>query len=155
MIATAIATVVSVVTQDGGGHWSNVTPKDLAEWSMVSLIEASPHSAGAAYIAVDRHKLDDLKPYIWKTADFGKSWRAEITPSCEVRRRPTMMDVYKLLPHASRNCKQCGQPTCYTFVLKLAASQKRLEDCTPLFEPQYAGQLMALQEIVVDAPAIG
>jgi photosystem II stability/assembly factor-like uncharacterized protein len=62
------------ITQDGGAHWTNVTPKDLPEWSMVSLIEASPHSADAAYIAVDRHKLDDIKPYIWKTADFGKTW---------------------------------------------------------------------------------
>ncbi len=62
------------VTQDGGAHWANVTPKDLPEWGMVSLVEASPHNAGTAYIAVDRHKLDDFKPYIWKTADFGKSW---------------------------------------------------------------------------------
>ncbi len=62
------------VTQDGGAHWTNVSPKDLPEWSMVSLIEASPHTAGGAYLAVDRHKLDDFKPYLWKTADFGKSW---------------------------------------------------------------------------------
>jgi hypothetical protein len=41
---------------------------------LVSLIDASPHSAGAAYAAVDRHKLDDFKPYIFKTADYGKTW---------------------------------------------------------------------------------
>lgn len=62
------------LTRDGGGHWENVTPKDLPPWSKVSLIEASPHAAGTAYAAVQRFKLDDLHPYIWKTTDFGKTW---------------------------------------------------------------------------------
>ena len=79
-------------------------------------------------------------------------WRADITPSYEVRRRPTVMNVYKLLPQT--NCKQCGQPTCYTFALKLVASQKKLDDCPPLFEPHYADKLDALQDIVIDAPTI-
>ena len=62
------------VTRDGGKNWTNVTPKDLPEWSLVSIIDPSPHDAGTAYAAVDRHKLDDSKPYIWKTSDFGKTW---------------------------------------------------------------------------------
>jgi photosystem II stability/assembly factor-like uncharacterized protein len=62
------------VTKDGGKSWSNVTPKGMPEWSLVSIIEASPHAAGTAYAAVDTHKIDDLKPYIYKTTDFGKSW---------------------------------------------------------------------------------
>ena len=62
------------VTRDGGAHWSNVTPKGMPEWSLVSMIEASPQDAGTAYIALDCHKLDDLKPYIYKTTDDGKSW---------------------------------------------------------------------------------
>jgi photosystem II stability/assembly factor-like uncharacterized protein len=62
------------LTRDGGRHWDNVTPKDLPAWSKVSLIEASPHSAGVAYVAVNRFKSDDLKPYIWKTDDYGKTW---------------------------------------------------------------------------------
>lgn len=62
------------VTQDGGAHWQSVTPKDLPAWSKVSLIEASPHAAGTAYLAVNRFKNDDLKPYIWKTDDYGKTW---------------------------------------------------------------------------------
>jgi photosystem II stability/assembly factor-like uncharacterized protein len=62
------------LTRDGGKTWNNVTPKDLPEWSMVSIIDASPHDAGTAYAAVDRHKLDDSKPYIWKTSDYGKTW---------------------------------------------------------------------------------
>ncbi|MBV9147170.1 MAG: glycosyl hydrolase, partial [Acidobacteria bacterium] len=62
------------VTQDDGSHWSNVTPKAMPEWSMVSIIEASPFDENTAYVAVDRHKLDDFKPYIFKTTDLGKSW---------------------------------------------------------------------------------
>jgi photosystem II stability/assembly factor-like uncharacterized protein len=62
------------VTRDGGQHWANVTSKEFGEWSLVSIIDASPHAAGAAYMAIDRHKLDDYKPYIFKTSDYGKSW---------------------------------------------------------------------------------
>ena len=62
------------LTRDGGAYWENVTPKGLPAWSKVSLIEASPHVAGAAYVAVNRYKNDDLQPYIWKTSDYGKTW---------------------------------------------------------------------------------
>ncbi|PYL42511.1 MAG: glycosyl hydrolase [Verrucomicrobia bacterium] len=61
------------VTTDDGQHWSNVTPK-MPEWSAVDLIEPSPHDGNTAYVAVDRHKLDDFKPYIFKTSDLGKTW---------------------------------------------------------------------------------
>lgn len=62
------------LTRDGGQHWSNVTPKELPEWSMISLIDPSPHDAGTAYVAVDRHRLDDLRPFIYKTTGYGKQW---------------------------------------------------------------------------------
>jgi len=62
------------LTRDDGKNWENVTPKDMPEWSMVSIIEASPHDAGTAYAAIDRHKLDDFNPFIYKTHDFGKTW---------------------------------------------------------------------------------
>jgi len=62
------------VTRDGGKDWADVTSKGFGEWSLVSIIEASPFSAGTAYVAIDRHKLDDFHPYIFKTADFGKTW---------------------------------------------------------------------------------
>jgi len=62
------------VTRDEGKSWTNVTPKGLAEWSRISLIEASPHDAGTAYVAVDRHQNDDLAPYIYKTSDYGSTW---------------------------------------------------------------------------------
>lgn len=62
------------LTRDDGKTWANVTPKALPEWALVSLIEASPWDAATAYAAVDTHKLDNLKPYIFKTTDFGKTW---------------------------------------------------------------------------------
>lgn len=62
------------VTRDGGQHWENVTSKDFGEWSKVSLIDPSPHSASTAYVAIDRHMLDDFHPYLFKTADYGKTW---------------------------------------------------------------------------------
>ena len=62
------------LTRDEGKTWSNVTPKDLPEWSRVSLIEASPFEAGTAYVAIDRHQNDDLGVYIYKTSDYGATW---------------------------------------------------------------------------------
>ena len=84
-----------------------------------------------------------------------RTWerRADITPDTETHQRPAAMAIYKLLP--GTNCKQCGEPTCFTFALKLAASQKRIADCPPLFEPPHAEKLAALQAIVIEAPAIG
>jgi photosystem II stability/assembly factor-like uncharacterized protein len=62
------------LTRDEGKNWTDITPKNLAEWSRISLIEASPHDAGTAYVAVDRHQNDDVAPYIYKTADYGATW---------------------------------------------------------------------------------
>ena len=62
------------ITRDSGKSWTNITPKEMPEWGTVSLIELSPFANGTAYVAVDRHRLDDLKPYIFKTTDFGKTW---------------------------------------------------------------------------------
>jgi photosystem II stability/assembly factor-like uncharacterized protein len=66
------------ITRDGGSTWTNITPKDLPDWSRISQIDASPHHAGAAYVAVDRHQSDDMHPYIYKTDDYGTTW-AKIT----------------------------------------------------------------------------
>jgi photosystem II stability/assembly factor-like uncharacterized protein len=62
------------LTRDAGKNWANITPKDLPEWSRVSLLEASPHDATTAYLAIDRHQMDDFRPYIYKSSDYGKSW---------------------------------------------------------------------------------
>jgi ArsR family metal-binding transcriptional regulator len=126
----------SALTWKKGGHnitfhayeiaTSNVEDRDAAEKELKGLI--------------------DLVNRTWEH-------RAEITPNTTTRQRPTPMAIYRLLPNT--NCKKCGEPTCYTFALKLAASQKKLSDCPLLAEPQYAEKLAALEEIVIEAPAIG
>ncbi len=67
------------LTKDEGNTWTNVTPKDMPDWSRISQIDASPFDAGTAYVAVDRHQFDDLHPYIYKTADYGKTWTKQLT----------------------------------------------------------------------------
>ena len=66
------------LTRDGGKSWNNVSPKGLSDWSKITHIEASHFAPGVAYAAVDRHRLDDQKPYLLRTRDFGKTW-TEIT----------------------------------------------------------------------------
>jgi len=61
-------------TRDAGGHWQNVTPQGLEPWSTISLLEASPFDTAAAYAAVDRHRVDDFAPYIYRTRDGGAHW---------------------------------------------------------------------------------
>ncbi len=62
------------LTTDDGKSWKNVTPRDMPAWSTISMIEPSHFSADTAYVAVDRHKLDDIRPYAFKTTDGGRSW---------------------------------------------------------------------------------
>lgn len=62
------------ITRDGGHNWKNVTPDGLTAWSKIGMIEASPVDAGTAYAAVDRHRLDDVLPYIYKTTNYGENW---------------------------------------------------------------------------------
>jgi photosystem II stability/assembly factor-like uncharacterized protein len=62
------------LTLDDGKSWKDVSPPDLAPWSMISLIDASPFDPGTAYAAVDRHQMDDIRPHIYRTHDFGKTW---------------------------------------------------------------------------------
>ncbi len=63
------------VTTDDGATWQRVTP-NMPEWSHVSLIDPSHFDAAIAYVAVDRHRLDDFKPYIFRTNDTGRNWTA-------------------------------------------------------------------------------
>jgi photosystem II stability/assembly factor-like uncharacterized protein len=65
------------VTRDGGKTWQNVTPPKeiLPEWAQINTIEASPHEAGTAYVAATMYKHDDNRPYLYKTADYGKTWQ--------------------------------------------------------------------------------
>ncbi len=63
------------LTPDDGKHWANVTPPQLSPWSKVGIIDASHFDPETAYAAIDRHRLDDLHPYIYRTHDGGKSWQ--------------------------------------------------------------------------------
>lgn len=63
------------VTRDGGSHWQNVTPKGLPEWVQINSIDASSFDAGTAFVAATMYKLDDFKPYLYKTSDYGKTWK--------------------------------------------------------------------------------
>jgi photosystem II stability/assembly factor-like uncharacterized protein len=62
------------ITHDGGAHWNNITPPELTAWSKVGIIDASRLDRNTAYIAVDRHRLEDYRPYIYKTSDGGAHW---------------------------------------------------------------------------------
>ena len=63
------------ISQNGGASWDNVTPEGLPEWGTVNTIDLSAHDPGRAFVAVHRYRLDDFKPYIFRTNDYGKSWK--------------------------------------------------------------------------------
>ncbi|MEO5904504.1 MAG: glycosyl hydrolase [Gemmatimonadaceae bacterium] len=62
------------ITRDGGKSWKNVTPAGLPPFARISIIDASPHATGTAYLAAKRYQLDDRTPYIYMTTDFGRIW---------------------------------------------------------------------------------
>jgi photosystem II stability/assembly factor-like uncharacterized protein len=63
------------LTRDGGKTWKDVTPTGLTAWSKISFIEASHYDPAIAYAAVDRSRLDDQVPYLYRTRDYGSSWQ--------------------------------------------------------------------------------
>jgi photosystem II stability/assembly factor-like uncharacterized protein len=65
------------LTRDGGGKWQNVTKNisDLPEWATILCIEPSPFDAAVAYLVADAHRLGNMKPYLYKTSDYGKTWK--------------------------------------------------------------------------------
>jgi photosystem II stability/assembly factor-like uncharacterized protein len=63
-------------TLDNGGHWQNVTPPSLEPWSKVGIVEPSHFDPDTAYAAIDRHRLDDQRPYVLRTRDGGRTWQA-------------------------------------------------------------------------------
>ncbi|MEO8193562.1 MAG: glycosyl hydrolase [Gemmatimonadales bacterium] len=83
------------VSRDNGATWKNVTPASIPEWSRISMIEASHFAPGTAYVASNHYQMDDLKPYIYRTTDYGATWQLVVTgiPATEfvrvVREDPT------------------------------------------------------------------
>ncbi len=63
------------VSRDAGASWTDVTPPDMPEWTQVNCLEPHPTEPGGAYLAGTRYKLDDFRPYLWRTADWGATWR--------------------------------------------------------------------------------
>ena len=63
------------LSRDGGQTWDNITPNELPEWTLISMIEVSPHDPASAYVAATRYKLDDVQPYLYKTHDYGRTWQ--------------------------------------------------------------------------------
>ncbi len=62
------------ISRDNAKSWTNVTPPDLPEWAMISIIEPSPHDAATAYVAATCYKSDDLRPFLYRTNDYGQTW---------------------------------------------------------------------------------
>ncbi len=62
------------ISKDNGETWQDVTPAQLPEWSLISMLELSPHDPATCYLAATRYKLDDYAPYLYKTDDYGLSW---------------------------------------------------------------------------------
>lgn len=62
------------ITRDGSDTWQDVTPDDMPDHTRISILEESPHNPGTAYIAGNRYQVDDRRPYIWKTDDYGETW---------------------------------------------------------------------------------
>ncbi len=62
------------ISRDNGANWRDITPADLPEWSLISMLEPSAHDPATCYLAATRYKLDDYAPYLYKTADYGQSW---------------------------------------------------------------------------------
>jgi photosystem II stability/assembly factor-like uncharacterized protein len=67
------------ISRNGGESWANITPAELPEWTMISCIEPSPHDKATFYVAGTRYKLDDYRPYLYKTSDYGQSWQPIVT----------------------------------------------------------------------------
>jgi photosystem II stability/assembly factor-like uncharacterized protein len=62
------------VSRDDGKNWKNVTPAAIRPFSLISIIEPSPHDAATAYVSVTRYKWDDFRPYLFKTTNYGRTW---------------------------------------------------------------------------------
>jgi photosystem II stability/assembly factor-like uncharacterized protein len=115
------------LSRDRGRTWQPVTPPDLPEWALVSIIEPSPHDAATCYVAATCYKLDDTRPYLFETADYGNTWK-RITnglPAGEITR------VVREDPNR-RGLLYCGTETALWVSLDDGGSWQRLSSNLPV-----------------------
>ena len=148
------------VSRDDGGHWQEVTPKALPEWSYIGAVEISTHKSNTIYLSATCYKLDDYDPYLYRSRDGGKSWQSinGNFPAGEITRvirsdavRPGLLFVgtetgifYSLDDGKHWNRMRGGLPVAPVYDLKIkdadliAATHGRsfwiLDDITPLRE---------------------
>jgi hypothetical protein len=115
------------LTRDRGRSWQPVTPPELPEWALVSVLEPSPHDAATCYVAATCYKLDDTRPYLFKTSDYGRTWK-RITnglPDGEITR------VVREDPNR-RGLLYCGTETRLWVSLDDGGSWQRLQGNLPV-----------------------
>lgn len=66
------------LTRDGGKSWQNLTPRGIPDWAKIASIDLDPQAPGTAYLAVDNHRQNDFAPHVWRTTDYGKSWKETV-----------------------------------------------------------------------------
>ncbi len=115
------------LSRDRGRTWQRVTPPDLPEWALVSVLEPSPHDAATCYVAATRYKLDDVRPYLWKTSNYGHTWTpiAGGLPDGEITR------VVREDPNR-RGLLYCGTETGVWVSLDEGGSWQRLRSNLPV-----------------------
>ena len=98
------------VTRDGGITWKNVTPKDIGDFSRISIIEAGHFDAGTAYVAANRYQQDDFSPILYKTTDYGETWTKIVNgiPADEFTRTIREDPVRKGLLYAGHGARRVG-----------------------------------------------
>ena len=113
-----------------GGHSIAIRPREIAISNLLDQDAA----------AIEVKRMVDIINRTWDR-------RIEITPSIDMRQRLKPLEVYKYLP--ATNCKVCGQPTCFTFALKVTAGEVEIEQCAPLSTEAFRDKrekLLALME---------
>ncbi|MGH7332791.1 MAG: WD40/YVTN/BNR-like repeat-containing protein, partial [Candidatus Rokuibacteriota bacterium] len=115
------------LSSDRGQTWQAVTPPELPEWALISVVEPSPHDAATCYIAATRYKHDDTRPYLFTTRDYGRTWK-RITnglPETEFTR------VIREDP-SRRGLLYCGTETGVWVSLDDGGAWQRLRDNLPV-----------------------
>ncbi len=115
------------VSRDRSRTWQAVTPPDLPEWALISVLEPSRHDAGTCYVAATRYKHDDTRPFLYKTADYGRTWKriSDGLPAGEITR--TIRE-----DPARRGLLYCGTESGVWVSLDDGGSWQRLRGNLPL-----------------------